>query len=71
VIDAQDEIRIQRVMERDGLSTDSIQAIMNHQVDRDARLEKADDILDNSGTLEKLQSSIEQLHDQYLQISRQ
>lgn len=69
VIDAPEEIRIQRVVNRDGRSTDDVKAIISHQVDQQTRLKKADDILDNSGTIDELQSLVKQLHDQYLQIS--
>jgi dephospho-CoA kinase len=69
VIDAPEEIRIQRVVKRDGRSTDDVKAIISHQVAQETRLKKADDILDNSGTIDELQSLVKQLHNQYLQIS--
>lgn len=69
VIDAPEDIRIQRVQERDGRSAENVISIINQQIDRKTRLEKADDVLDNSGTLAELHSSIKQLHEQYLQIS--
>ncbi len=69
VINAPENIRIQRVTSRDDRSTEEVKTIMEHQIDEKTRLEKADDILDNSGTLNELESLIEQLHRQYLQIS--
>ena len=69
VVDAPENTRIQRVQERDGRSAENVLSIINQQIDQKTRLEKADDILDNSGTLADLQSSIKQLHEQYLQIS--
>ena len=69
VITAPENIRIQRVTSRDGRNADEVKTIMEHQVDQKTRLEKADDILDNSGTLDELESLIKQLHNQYLQIS--
>lgn len=69
VIDAPQKTQIERVTSRDGRSVDEIKTIMQHQLDQRTRLEKADDILDNSGTLDELESRIKQLHRQYLQIS--
>ncbi len=70
VISAPQNIRIERVINRDERNADDVKAIMGYQVDEKTRLEKADDILDNNGTLDELESRIEQLHKQYLQISR-
>lgn len=69
VIDAPEEIRIKRVISRDRRSADDIKAIISHQLDQKTRMEKADDILDNSGTFDELQSLVKQLHNQYLLIS--
>lgn len=69
VIDAPEEIRIKRVISRDGRSANDIKAIISHQIDRKTRMEKADDVLDNSGAFDELQSLVEQLHNQYLLIS--
>lgn len=71
VVDAPEDIRIKRVVKRDGRSSDEIKAIINHQIKRETRLNKADDILDNSGTLAELRALVKQLHEQYLQISSQ
>jgi dephospho-CoA kinase len=71
VIDAPEDIRIQRVTRRDGRNTDEIKAIIEHQIDQKSRLEKADDILDNSGTFDELETLVKQRHNQYLQISRE
>lgn len=54
VIDAEDEIRIRRVMERDGLNRDEIIKIMNYQMDRTEKNRRADVLLDNSGEKEAL-----------------
>lgn len=69
VINAPENVRIQRVTSRDGRSADEVKTIMGHQVDQKTRLGKADDILDNSGTFDELETLIKQLHNQYLQIS--
>lgn len=69
VINAPEDTRIQRVTGRDGRDIDEVKAIIRNQVSQTFRLEKSDDVLDNSGTLDELESLIKQLHNQYLQIS--
>lgn len=71
VIDAPEDIRIERVVSRDNRSVDNIEAILRHQVDSETRLKRANDILDNSGSLADLKKSVAKLHEQYLQISGQ
>ena len=61
VIDAEDEIRIRRVMERDGLNRDEILKIMSFQMDRNEKNSKADVLLDNSGEKEALYEQLDHL----------
>ncbi|MDH5710968.1 MAG: dephospho-CoA kinase [Gammaproteobacteria bacterium] len=69
VIDADDDIRIRRTSQRDGRSEAQIQRIMDNQVDRQTRLEQANDILENNGELEDLRASIYNLHKKYLNMT--
>lgn len=69
VVDAAEPIRIQRVMARDSRSEEQIRNILKNQLDQSVRTENADDILDNNESLEKLQSSVEQLHRKYLKMA--
>jgi dephospho-CoA kinase len=69
VINAPEDKRIQRVVNRDGRNIEEIKAIIDSQVSQRTRLEKADEVLDNSGTLAELESLINEQHNQYLQIS--
>lgn len=71
VIDAPEDVRIGRVVSRDGRSADNVEAILKHQVDRETRLKRADDILDNSGSLADLKKTVAKYHNQYVQISSQ
>lgn len=69
VVDAPEEIRIDRVRLRSGLSEAEIQAIIASQASRDERLARADDIIDNSGGPERLRPQVEGLHRRYLTLS--
>lgn len=69
VVDALEEQQVQRAKLRDRLSEKEIQAIMNTQVTRQQRLEKADDVILNDGMLEHLIPQVEKLHLFYLQLS--
>ena len=67
VVDCPRELQIQRAMQRDHASRQQIEAILAAQVSREQRLAAADDVLDNSGSPQDLQTKIGQLHQQYLQ----
>ncbi len=61
VIDVDDETRIQRIMERDGLNRDEILKRMSTQMARSEKKERADVLLDNTGDKEVLYRQIDQL----------
>ena len=65
VIDADDDLRIKRTQQRDSRTEKQIKDIMSHQVDRDHRLQRADDILNNNGNLDDLSDAVTRLHQQY------
>ncbi|MDA3869157.1 MAG: dephospho-CoA kinase [Gammaproteobacteria bacterium] len=69
VVDADDEIRIQRTRQRDDRSEQQIRAIMRQQVERDRRLQCADDVIYNNGSLEDLRNAVDRLHQQYLAMA--
>jgi len=66
VVDCPEELQLARVMTRSGLSADEVRRILDAQTSRSRRLEAADDVIDNSGTLEDLRGQIEALHGRYL-----
>jgi dephospho-CoA kinase len=70
VVDSPEELQIQRVRSRSGLSEDEIRAIIASQAPRAERLAAADDVIDNSGTIDALRQSIFALHQNYLQFAR-
>lgn len=61
VIDVDDETRIKRIMERDGLNREEILKRMNTQMARSEKNSRADILLDNTGDLEVLYQQIDQL----------
>ncbi|MDT8451480.1 MAG: dephospho-CoA kinase [Gammaproteobacteria bacterium] len=69
VVDADDEVRIQRTRQRDDRSEQEIRAIMHQQVDRDRRLQCADDIIYNNGNLEDMRNIVDRLHQQYMSMA--
>lgn len=68
VVECAQKIRIKRVTMRDKVSAASVKAIIKTQVNRQTRLQNADDVIYNDGSLKDLQSQIKKLHQKYLQI---
>ncbi len=61
VVDAPDEVRMQRMQQHRGMSADEARARMAAQASRQERLAAADAVLDNSGTLESLVAQVDLL----------
>ena len=68
VIDCKVNDQIERVKKRDGIDTSVIQSIIEQQVGRNYRIERADDVVVNDGSIEKLEESIKVLHKKYLNL---
>jgi len=69
LVDASNEVRINRIHIRDQRNEEEIAEIMQNQLGRDSRLQHADDILDNNGSLSKLKTSVQKLHQRYLTMA--
>lgn len=69
VVDVPEAIQVARVMARDGGSSDQARAILAAQASRATRLQAADDIVQNTGTLAELRGHIDALHQSYLQLA--
>ena len=67
VVDCPPEVQLARVRQRSGLSADEVARIIGAQVKREVRLAAADDVIDNSGTLDALHKQVRELHASYLQ----
>ena len=69
VVDLDEETQLARLMERDGSSESQARAMLAAQASRAERLARADDILDNSGSVEQLRDSVDRLHVRYRGIA--
>lgn len=69
VVDVSREMQLARTTSRDNVSTAQVQNIMNSQIDRQQRLARADDIIENQGDIEQLRQHVAQLHQRYLQLA--
>ena len=70
VVDSPEEAQVARVRARSGLAEKEVRAIMATQSPRKKRLAAADDVIDNSGTLDALQKQVRALHATYLAHAR-
>ena len=66
VVDVDPQTQLVRTMQRDGISRQQAESIIAAQVSREKRLACADDIIDNSGDPETIESRVAQLHSRYL-----
>ena len=70
VVDAPEEIQVERVRRRSGLGEDEVRAIVAAQVPRAQRLAAADDVIENRGTIDALREQVAALHRKYLEYSK-
>ncbi|WP_224797849.1 dephospho-CoA kinase [Idiomarina abyssalis] len=66
VIDVPESLQISRTIQRDDSPKKEVEAIMKAQLSRSERLKKANDVLNNDGSLEQLKQQVLQLHQRYL-----
>jgi dephospho-CoA kinase len=69
VVAADEEIRIERVKQRDNRNVSEIRAIINNQASDAERLKKADDTIENNRNIKFLDSQVAELHKKYLLLS--
>ena len=65
-VDVPVETQIERTLKRDGVSKEQVQAIINSQISRNDRLNLADEVIVNDGTLEDLEIAVKILHEKFL-----
>ena len=68
VVDVPKDVQIQRTAKRDKVSSNQVEQMVAAQMKREKRLEKADDVLLNNGTIEDLEKQVEELHKKYIQM---
>jgi dephospho-CoA kinase len=69
LVDAPEELQIQRLMMRDGVSHEQAQASLNAQATRAQRLALADDVIRNTGRVDDLRAQVAELHQRYLRFA--
>lgn len=69
VIDVPVKLQIERTLKRDKCATKLVKEIISSQVERQIRLNQADDIIDNSGTLSELKLKVESLFQYYCSLA--
>lgn len=69
VIDIPEHLQRQRTQARDQVSSEQVNAILASQLNREERMAKADDMIDNSGSVRDLEEKIDRLHEYYLRIA--
>lgn len=70
VVDCPPAVQKARVSQRSGLAADEIDRIIGAQLPRATRLAAADDVIDNSGSLDALHKQVRGLHRRYLELAR-
>ncbi len=71
VVDAPQELQVQRVSRRDKTSEDQTRRIIHAQISRTERLRAAHDIIVNDGNISYLKIRVGNLHEKYIELSRQ
>ena len=70
VVDCPREMQLERLMRRDSMTRPRAVSVLAAQIERTARLDAADDVIDNSGTLEHTRVQVAALHARYLELAR-
>jgi dephospho-CoA kinase len=69
VVDCDEELQIRRLRDRDGSTTEQVQAILKAQAPRAARLKAADDVIHNDSGLSAVRDQVATLHVRYLELA--
>lgn len=66
VVDVPIELQMERTTQRDGVSEDQVKSIIKSQINRDERLQLADEIILNEGSIEDLEMIVRELHEKLI-----
>ena len=69
VVDVDPATQVERVMARDRVTGDQARSVLAAQCAREARLAIADDVIDNSGSLDELDRQVAAVHRKYLGLA--
>ena len=70
VVDVDEALQLQRLLARDLGSLEQARAMLAAQASRAARLNAADDVLTNAGTVSELRQAVDHLHLRYLALAK-
>ena len=68
LVDVPENTQIERVMARDNISREQAIRILSAQASRAQRLQKADDIIENTGSLARTRQLVDRWHEYYLSL---
>ena len=71
VVDADESVRVHRVMTRDGSSESLVRQIMASQPNSEERRKIADDVIENNGDTTTVLNEVDRLHHVYLERAHQ
>lgn len=69
VVDAMENVQIQRTAARSGLREPEIRKIMSAQANRARRLQQASEVIENNGDRKHLEAEVERMHQWYLSLA--
>jgi len=69
VVDCDEELQIRRLRDRDGSTPAQVQAILQAQAPRAARLKAADDVIHNDTDMSAVREQVAALHARYLELA--
>lgn len=69
IVDVPWELQKSRLVARDNISAEQAENMISAQISRNKRLDYADDVIDNTDTIENLSKNVRQLHQKYLQLA--
>ena len=66
VVDVPVELQVERTLKRDQVPEDQVKSIIKAQISRKNRLEFADEVIVNDGSLEELNSTVMKFHQKFI-----
>jgi dephospho-CoA kinase len=70
VVDVPAETQLQRLRERDGIPDALARQMLAAQAPREQRLRRADDVIENCGSMDDVRNAVQRLHRFYLELAR-
>lgn len=69
IVDVDPQTQIDRLLKRDDTTLDQAKKILASQASRQQRLDIADDVITNSGSVEEIEAQVQQLHEKLMKIA--